>query len=550
MQQQRFALRPSKLVDASGHQIYQLHGRDQTWWISTSTRDQIVSGYGGDGPFKGASSVRRAGALWSASNGSADADFLPSQETLRARSRQLCRDNPLAAGAINTLVTNVIGTGLRLCPEVDRDALGLDDAQADALERQLLRVWTEWSESCEADLNRIQYFSQLQQLCYRSTKESGDCLVLAPMVHRPGATLQTRVQVVEADRIQNPNFQPNGERLAGGVELDEIGAPVAYHVLKGHPGDWFGMGRPASQRVRAFGSATGRRKAWLVFNRTRPGQHRGIPYLAGVLEQLKQVERYTDAELHAAVISGAYTVFVKTLDGQGLAPLASLPFTDSTTATSAASQSDIAMDYGAIVDLAPGEDVSFANPGRPNTSFGDFVRSILEQIGAGLGMGFELLQKHFTASYSASRAALLEAWKFFMVERQDFAISYCHPMYEIVVSEAVARGLVEIEDFLENPSRRRAVLKATWLGPSPGQLNPVDEVEAAKMRIDGGFSSLQDETAQLTGQDWETVMTQRKKEIAAQRDAGLLPPEQSSNPDRQQSRQAARDQQRTAEVRS
>ncbi len=544
---QRVALRPSRLVDASGQQIYQVHGADQTWWISASTRDQIVQGSGGDGPFKGASSVRRAGALWSAANGSADADFLPSQETLRARSRQLCRNNPLAAGAINTLVSNVIGTGLRLCPEVDRDALGMGDEEAEALERQLLRIWTGWSESCEADLNRIQWFSQLQGLAYRSTKESGDCLVLAPLVNRPGATLQTRVQIVEADRICNPNFQATSERLAGGVELDEYGAPVAYHVLKGHPGDWFGLRGVASQRVRAFGSASGRRNAWLVYNRTRPGQHRGVPYLAGVLEQLKQLERYTDAELHAAVISGAFTVFVKTQDGQGLAPLASLPFTDTTTATSATSQSDIALDYGAIVDLAPGEDVEFANPGRPNTAFGDFVKAMAKQVGAGIGMGYELLTRSFEVSYSAARANLLEAWKFFATERQDFGIGFCHPCYEIVISEAVARGILEIEDFLENPSRRRAILRCSWLGPSPGQINPIDEVEAATMRVEGGFSSMQYETAQLTGQDWETVLLQRKKEAAAQRDAGLLPPEdQGRGQDRAAARQTSRDHNRSA----
>src|SRR5262249_31805814 len=207
-------------------------------------------------------------------------------------------------------------------------------------------------------------------LAYHSMLESGDILCLAPMVNRPGASLQTRVQLVEADRVVNPSNAPNTVNLISGVELDPNGAPIAYHVLRSHPGDWFTSGNRAwqTQSVRAFGAATGRRNAWLLFKRQRAQQNRGVPYLATILEVLKQIERYTDQEIMAAIVGGSLTVFVKTPDGQGLAPLAALPFQANAT-TAATSASDIAIDYGAIVDLAPGESIETVRPVRPHPAF-------------------------------------------------------------------------------------------------------------------------------------------------------------------------------------
>lgn len=485
-----------------------------------------VRGYGDASPYKGASTFRRAGALWQAGSGSANSDFLPWQDTLRARSRHLVRNNPLAAGALQTLTDNAIGPGLRVHPEVDREVLGLSDADADQLERDMLRIWTEWAEACECDLNRIQNFYDLQRLAFHSMLESGDVLCLAPAVNRPGAYLQIRVQLVEADRITNPDFKPDTEFLAGGIELDANGAPTAYHVRTGHPGDPFAYTKASpfeTQRVRAFGVASGRKNAWLLFERKRPQQNRGVPYMATVLEQLKQGERYTDQELHAAIVGGSFTVFVETPDGQGLMPLASAPFAAPGTAQPAATETDIALDYGAIVDLAPGEKVSIANPGRPNTAFGEFVRAVVEQMGAGLGVPYELLLKHFTASYSASRGALLEFKKFFIPKRVFFASSFCSPFYELVITEAVIRGRLSAPGFLDDSSIRRAYLRASWRGPAQGQLNPVDEASAAKIRTEMGLSTLEQETAEMSGGDWETNHAQRVKEVSKRRADGLEP---------------------------
>jgi lambda family phage portal protein len=501
-----------------------LDSRGEPFTILTDAGSWGMRDPGGDSPYKGASTFRRAGALFHSSQGSANADFLPWQLSLRSRSRHLIRNNPLAAGALQTLTDNAIGPGLRVHPEVDREILGLSDEEADRLERDMARVWGEWADSCECDLNRIQNFYDLQRLAFHSMLESGDILCLAPTVNRPGASLQTKVQLVEADRVMNPNFQPDTEFLAGGVELDNNAAPTAYHIRTAHPGDSNAFAQKnlyESQRVRAFGIASGRRNAWLLYERKRPQQVRGVPYLATVLEQLKQGERYTDQELQAAIVGGSFTVFVTSPTG-GIMPLASAPLSQ-TAGTPAAGPNDIMLDYGGICDLLPGEDIKVAAPGRPNTAFDKFVRAIVEQMGAGIGIPYELMVKHFTASYSASRGALLEFKKFFIPKRTFFAYNFCSPFYELAVTEAVIRGRLNAPGFLDDLGMKRAYLRCSWRGPSQGQLNPLDEVNAAKVRMDEGITTREQETAELTGGDWESNHPQSVKETTRRRADGLTP---------------------------
>jgi len=78
------------------------------------------------------------------------------------------------------------------------------------------------------------------------------------------------------------------------------------------------------------------------------------------------------------------------------------------------------MGPGQINIMEPGEDVTFADPKRPASGFNTFLRAICEQVGAALEIPADLLLKSFNSSYSASRAALMEAWKAFRMRRKWF----------------------------------------------------------------------------------------------------------------------------------
>lgn len=473
------------------------------------------------GGYIGASTTRRGLSQWTPRAGSADADVSRDLPTLRARSRDLSRNAPLATGAINTLCTNSVGTGMKLQSCIDRALLGMEESEADDWESSVEREWRLFAESRECDAGRTLNFYDLQDLVFRSALESGDVFILMPYIERPGSPYGIKLQVIEADRVCNKDNKGDTAEVVGGVVKDRYGAPVAYHILDSHPGNVFGqsVANRTWTTVRAFGNKSGRRNVLHLFQTTRPGQTRGVPYLAPVIEPLKQLDRYTEAELMAAVISGMFTVFIETQAGDGeLAPM--IPTSETGGATT---DEDYKLAPGAIVGLAPGEKINAADPKRPNAAFDPFVQAILRQIGVALEIPFELLVKHFTASYSAARAALLEAWKFFSTQRRWLSESFCQPVYEAWMEEAVLIGRISAPGFFDDPIIRAAYLGAEWIGPAKGMIDERAEVEAAQMRVDMGISTLAEEAAALTGGDWEKKHPQSAREHRTRLSAGLIP---------------------------
>ena len=468
------------------------------------------------GGYVAARRSRRATQDWRPGGGSANADLLPDLADLRERSRDAARNQPLAAGAINTAVTSVVGSGLRPNAQIDAEVLGLDPDQASAAEHALENEFFLWADSQECDYTRTQSFAELQDTAFRSVLESGDHFVALRFLERPGASLGLKLQLIEGDRVSNPNHRQDGAllesglRCYGGVEVAATGAPVRYWIRDQHPGDLYGA-RAASRwvPVRVFDEQSGRRNVLHLFRRLRADQARGVPYLAPALESLKQLSRYSEAEMSAAVVAALFTVAITT-EGGSSDPL-DLARTAAETGAKR-SDDDLRLGNGAILSLSAGESVETINPGRPNTAYEAFVQAILREVGVSLEIPYELLTKHFTSSYSAARAALLEAWKFFRARRRWLVTTLCRPVYESVVTEAVARGRLEAPGFFDDVTIRRAWLAAAWVGDSPGQIDPLREIDAAKARNDLGIETRASITAEITGGDYERVHRQLVKE--------------------------------------
>ena len=474
----------------------------------------VMALYGG---YTGARQDRRQTKAWQTMDGSADQVTMPDLAALRERSRDLIRNAPLATGAVNTVVTNVVGTGLKVQSRIDRDVLhgvlGDTEEEFEAFERAAEREFRNWSGSRNCDATRSLDFTGLQDLAFRSALEAGDVFIMRRFMERPGTRYGTCLQLIEADRVCNPDWKRDTPQLTGGVEKDRLGAPLAYHVLQAHPGDAADPGSRRWVRLRAYD----RDGNWLVNHLARPtrvGMTRPVPYLTPVIESLKQLDKYSEAELMAAVVSSMFSVFIKSEDPDGLAPM-------SEDGGKAEHDKDFQLGPGAILDLLPYESVEVADPKRPNAAFDQFVLAIMRQIGVALEIPFELLVKHFTASYSAAQAALLEAWKFFRSRREWLASMYCQPVYEAVITEAVARGYLNAPGFFSDPLLRAAYLGSEWIGPPRGQIDQLKEGKAAHERVDMGISTLSEETAALTGGDWERKHRQRAKEKRLRLEDGL-----------------------------
>ncbi|BDU72916.1 phage portal protein [Mesoterricola silvestris] len=466
------------------------------------------------GAWKAARKDRKQTSNWNPGNGSADDDLLWDLPTLRNQSRSLQRDNPLAAGAVNTATTSVVGTGLTVQSEIDREILGLTTEDASAWQAQAERYFNLWAGSKEADVTLTQNFWEMQDLAFRSTLESGDALALIANIQRPSSICGTSIQIIEGDRIVNKDNMKDTETLIAGVAIDKVGAPSAYHVLRNHPGSTISTQK--AWDIRPAFTASGRRATLHLFTRTRPGQHRGVPYLATVIEAFRELGEYTDGELRAAVISGLFSVFIEppTTGGGGM-----LDVPEGEGGPN--KEGELAIDYGTVVNLAPGEKPHNITPGRPNTAFDPFVLAILRQIGVGLEIPYEILIKHFTASYSAARAALLELGKFVRRRRFWLACNFCQPIYEAVIEEFIAMGILDAPGFFDNVLVRKAYLGTTWIGDSLGQIDPLKEADSWQKLVENRFATKTEATAALTGGDYERNVERLAYEEKRERDLGL-----------------------------
>lgn len=436
---------------------------------------------------------------------------------IRDRSHDVYRNTPLGRGIVNTNVDSVVGIGLTPRPQPAAAVLGISRDAARDWGKQALRWWHLWANSHESDATRKSPFSGgLDALAWRSVLLSGDVLAIRRYKDR-GTPFGLCYQLVEGHRVANPQDRPESAELAQGVLLDGDGEVVSYFV--GEYTDALQAGvfgaLANSVEVPAY-TESGRVLARLLFDRQRPDQRRGEPYLAPVMYALKQISRLSDAELMGAVVAAYFTVFVKsernalatweTLSNIGVPGASVTP--EPAPGETQEKAPDYALGHGAVVGLGDDEDIVIADPKRPNAAFEPFFTAMCTQIGMGTGIPREILMKHFGTSYTAARAAILEAWRFYRSRRRFLTINLHSWAYESLIEEAVARGYLSAPGFFTDPIRRAAWLRAAWRGPSPGQINPKDEVEAAALRIENQLSTHEREVAESSGEDWnETIET-------------------------------------------
>ncbi|WDU57869.1 phage portal protein [Pseudemcibacter aquimaris] len=471
-----------------------------------------------DTAHRAASTAARELASWLPHAGSADSDLIPELGTLVSRSRDLVRNHGVASGAIQTLTDNVVGTGLRLAAQPDYKSLGKDKAWADEWSRQVESQWRSWAETTDCDAARSLNFAGMTSQVFRSSMLNGEALALPLWLK--GRSFSTVIQLVEPDRLSNPDGKQDGKRLRGGIEIDQYGAPKAYWIRKNHPGDvLISLGVEDDWQRIPIQTAFGRRRVLHIADFERSGQKRGKPLLTSVMPLFKMLDHYERSELQAAVVNAMIAAFIETpLDGEAIGEMFGGSVDDY---IAARNEWKVRLQGGAIIPVFPGDKVSPFTPSRPNSGYGQFVENVLRHIGTGLNIPFELLMKDFSkTNYSSARAALMEAWRYFMGRRQWLATYWARPVYELWLEEAVSEGLVEAPGFYQN---RAAWTRSKWIGPGRGWIDPVKEAEASRIRMENGLSTLEEECASQ-GLDWEEVLEQRAREQAKMRELGLSTP--------------------------
>lgn len=448
--------------------------------------------------------------------------------TLRNRAADESINTPIGAAAIKTSAMHTVGDGLHVFPRLKFKTLGMTPEEARAWTRKTMQEFDLWANSKDCDITRRNNFYDMQDIVYTSYLTDGDAFALFKRrPPTPNMPYSLRVQVLEANRVSNPMGKdyfgtlgpyavemsaPNpNNRIISGVEINKDGAIVAYWVSNRVPWDLVDINGAAEWvRVEAFGRQTGAPNVLQICHDLRPEQYRGVPYLAPVIETLKQVTRYTNAELTSAIVKSFFALFfTESTAGQSIADVLPGPGVPAEDARApSVDPNEYSLAAGTLNALPKGVDVKSIDASNSMSTFEVFTKSLVKQIGAAIGQPYEVLMKSFNSSYSASRAALLQAWDEYKIRRKWFARDFCQPVYEAWLAEAVATGRIEAPGFFDDPLIRAAWCNADWFGPSMSILDPVKDVTGSALRTTYGLSTREREAAEMTGTDLEENLEQ------------------------------------------
>jgi len=416
--------------------------------------------------------------------------------TLRERSRDANRNDPVASGASATMCENIVGSGLRPQSRIRAELIGISPERASMLQMQAEAAFERWKPYAGAD-NRMS-FDELQFLAIGKIIEDGETIAIPTWASETWRPFGRCVQLLESERLAQPANRRD-KKIENGIRFGPRGQPLTYYIRKANQ-----LTEYSPIRAR---DDNGRPKILHVFRAKRPGQQRGIPYFAPVLTYFKDLADYLEAEIVAARVAACLAVFITRQDPYGATGLES----DSSSTVQELSP-------GLISRLGVGEGINVVEPKRPGDSFNSFVESVLRLIGVSLGLPYELLVKDFSkTNYSSARAALLEGRRMFKTWRNWFAAKFCQPIWDLVIEEAYLRGEFDAPDFYE---RQAEYTRANWIGGGWGWVDPVREVEASRKAIDYGLSTLAKEVA-AQGDDWEENLDQLSREREAIDQRGL-----------------------------
>jgi lambda family phage portal protein len=291
-------------------------------------------------------------------------------------------------------------------------------------------------------------------------------------------TVPLQLQLLEAEHLpmgKNENL-PNGNVIRAGIEFDQIGRRVAYHLYREHPGERL-MFANAGQMVRVPADAV-----LHIYKPLRPGQHRGQPWPTQVLMKLHELDQYDDAELVRKKLAAMFAAFI--IENNPEDPVIGSKPGEGETDPSGAPLAGL--EPGSMVKLLPGEDVKFTEPGDVGGMYTEFMRIQLRAIAAGLGITYEQLTGDLErVNYSSIRAGLLEfRRRCEQFQHQVLVYQFCQPVWRAWIEAAAIAGAFDARDYASNPE---TYLDVEWRPPSWAWVDPLKDMNAEVVAVRAGF---------------------------------------------------------------
>jgi len=464
-------------------------------------------------------------------------NYRPDYIGLRYRSWQAYLESDIAKTILNRFSVWIIDKGLRLEAEPKTKLLnkiGIDFSDSEGFNDIIESRFSVWAKSNLSSYDENQPFNELAKEAFKNAKIGGDVVVI--LRYKDG---KFTVQLIDGAHIGSPfgNKGANdGNKIINGIEVDEKGKHIAYHIHKSLNN---------YERIECYNESAKLKQAFLFYgSKYRLGDNRGLPIISTSIESLKKIERYKEAEIGNAeeIAKVAYQIIHQAFSDE------STPFMNqmlkmegsngggqdafsTDNAGNKIATSVTATTNKQAFNMTRGSKIEPLNHGNGKLSFKEFYQTNANVICASIGIPPNVAFSIYNDSFSASRTATKDWEHTISFERDDVTNQFYAPIYAFFLHIQIIEGLVNLPGYLaahknDNYLVLEAYRNCRFTGPMFPHIDPLKEVKAERAKLgklaeNMPLTTLEKSTETLYGGDSRANMEQFGREMQEAIDNGI-----------------------------
>lgn len=465
--------------------------------------------------------------------------FAINHHEMRLNARNAYHDTLQARTLIDRSADIVVDSGLKVAPTPEAELLGISLDAAEEWADRIGRRFDLWmnSKQCHAAETMTGY--QAQRLYQIFQERDND--IFTRVYYRDETRLLSSVQFdfVDPSQLRSDAFTNtygfNDSGFNDGIKRDKFGKEISYQI-------WINEKAKENQtnykpvEIPAVGKS-GRRHMLHGYSSEYAGQGRGYSKLGHALQELENLTDFSLATIKKAINQSNITMFVEPSGDED----AENPFEALTTFGSAAEQfgsnptpnvsaENVTADSVRAVEFCPIPEANLYSPGSagvynlqkgsklipfqnsaPGDSYDKFVDAFFSYLAASMSMPVEVALMRFNSNYSASRGALILAWRVAIIKRNEMDADFLNPLYEAWLSEEIAIGR-ETAPGWSDPRMRAAWLSHDLIGSPIPNIDDIKTAKANKINLEMNATDFDRVSRETNGSNGKSNRSKLKRQ--------------------------------------